>query len=96
MMAMATQVIWYIRIIEILSLLIAFVLVALAYGGYRKSGSRTMLLAALGFAMLGVASLIEGLLYEELGLPLEEAHAFRSTLTALGLIILLYSIHKTG
>ncbi len=93
---MAGEVIWYVRIVEILSLLIAFVLVALAYGGYRKSGNKTMLLGALGFGMLGVASLTEGILFEGLGLPLEEAHAFRSTLTALGLIILLYSIHKTS
>ena len=92
---MATEVIWYISIVEVLSLLIALVLVALAYGGYRKSGNRTMLSAALGFGMLGVASLTEGLLYTVVGLSLDEAHAFRSTLTAVGLIILLYSIHKT-
>jgi hypothetical protein len=92
---MASEVIWYISIVEVLSLLIALVLVALAYGGYRKSGNRTMLSAALGFGMLGVASLTEGLLYTVLGLSLDEAHAFRSTLTAVGLIILLYSIYKT-
>lgn len=92
---MEFQIIWYISIVEILSLIIALVLVALAYGGYRKSGNRTMLSAAVGFAMLGVASLVEGLLYDIVGLSLEDAHAFRSTLTALGLVILLYSIHKT-
>jgi hypothetical protein len=92
---MEFQIIWYITIVEILSLIIALVLVVLAYGGYRKSGSRTMLSAAVGFAMLGVASLVEGLLYDIVGLSLEDAHAFRSTLTALGLVILLYSIHKT-
>ena len=94
-MDMAFDVIWYIRIVEILSLVIALVLVTLAFGGYRKSRSNAMLSAALGFAMLGVTSLVEGLLYEGLGWPLEDAHAFRSTLTALGLVILLYSIHKT-
>jgi hypothetical protein len=92
---MAAAIIWYISIIEVLSLLIALVLVVLAYGGYRKSGNRSMLSAALGFGMLGVASLTEGLLYTVLGLSLDEAHAFRSTLTALGLIILLYSVQKT-
>jgi hypothetical protein len=92
---MATEVIWYISIVEVASLLIALVLAALAYGGYRKSGNRTMLSAALGFGMLGVASLTEGLLYTVVGLSLDEAHAFRSTLTAVGLIMLLYSIHKT-
>ncbi len=93
---MEFQIIWYVSIVEILSLSIALVLVALAYGGYRKTRSRAMLSAAAGFAMLGVASLVEGVLYEVLGLPLDVAHAFRSTLTALGLVILLYSIHKTS
>lgn len=90
------EVIWYIRIVEILSLFIALILVALAFGGYRKTGSKAMLSAAAGIAMLGAASLVEGIMYDVLGLPLEEAHAFRSTLTALGFVILLYSIYKTS
>lgn len=95
-MSVDVEVIWYIRVVESLSLVIALVLVALAFGGYRKSRSKAMLSAALGFAMLGIASLVEGILYEGLVTPLEGAHAFRSTLTALGLIILLYSIQKTS
>jgi uncharacterized membrane protein len=91
----SVEILWYITIVEILSLFIALVLVVLAYGGYRKTRSRAMLSAAVGFAMLGMASLVEGLLYDVLDVPLEDAHAFRSTLTALGLVILLYSIYKT-
>jgi uncharacterized membrane protein len=93
---MELQVIPYIRVVEILSLFIALILVSLALRGYRKTGSRAMLFGAAGFAMLGVASLVEGAIYEVLSVPLEEAHAFRSTLTALGLVILLYSIHRTS
>ncbi len=91
---MEFQVIWYIRTVEILSLFLALVLVSLAFGGYRKTGSRAMLSAAAGIAMLGAASLVEGVMYDVLGFPLEDAHAFRSTLTALGFVILLYSIYK--
>jgi hypothetical protein len=93
---MVFEIIWYIRIVEILSLFIALILVALALGGYRKSGSKTMLSAAAGIAMLGAASLVEGVMYDVLGLPLEEAHAFRSTLTAVGFVIFLYAIYKTS
>ncbi|MGA1974979.1 MAG: hypothetical protein ABSG92_05025 [Conexivisphaerales archaeon] len=88
-------IVWYISGVEILSLVVAFVLVALAYRGYRKSGSSSLLLAAVGFAMLGAASLTEGILYVVVGLSLDEAHAFRSTLTLAGLVILLYSVYKT-
>lgn len=93
---MQFQVIWYVRIVEVLSLFIALILVGLAYRGYRKTGSRAMLSAGAGIAMLGAASLVEGAMYEIFGLPLEDAHAFRSTLTALGFVILLYSIYDTN
>ena len=88
------SLLWYIRSVEVISLLIAFVLVALAYGSYRKTVKVAFLLAAVGFAFLGVASLLEGILFEVVGLSLDEVHAFRSTLTALGLVVLLYSIRK--
>ena len=86
---------WYISAVEVLALIIALVLVIFAYSGYKKSESRSLLAAAAGFGILGVASLAEGLLYDVLGFSLIEAQAFRSTLTAVGLIILLFSIHRT-
>ena len=85
----------YVSAVEIVSLVIALVLVFLAYRGYRRTGSRSLLHAALGLGVLGIASLIEGVLYQIVGYSLDEAHAFRSTLTALGLLVLLYSIIKT-
>ncbi|WP_309492416.1 DUF7521 family protein [Candidatus Hecatella orcuttiae] len=93
---MASALFWYIRLVELLSLAVALVLVTLAYGGYRKSRSKAMLSAALGFGILGIASLLEGVLFEVAGLSLGEAHAFRSSFTLIGFLILLYSIHKTS
>ena len=89
------ELIWYISAVEVFSLGIALILVLLAFRGYRKSGSRSLLLAAIGFGILGVASLVEGVLYQFSRFTLDEAHAFRSTLTAVGLIVLVYSIYRT-
>lgn len=86
---------WYISAVEVLALIIALILVLFAYKGYRKNQSKSLLAAAMGFGILGIASLAEGLLYDVLGFSLIEAQAFRSTLTAVGLAILLYSIHST-
>lgn len=94
-MVSESGVILYISAVEVFSLVIALVLVVLAFRSYRKSGIQSFLFAAVGFGMLGVASLIEGLLYQFAGFPLDEAQAFRSTLTALGLVILVYSIYRT-
>ncbi len=88
-------IIIYISSVEVLSLVIALVLVVFAFRTYRRSGVQSFLLAAFGFGMLGVASLVEGVLYQFAGFPLDEAQAFRSTLTALGLVILVYSVYRT-
>lgn len=86
---------WYISGVEGLALVIALVLVMLAYRGFKRNQSKSLLAAAVGFGILGIASLAEGLLYDVLGFSLIEAQAFRSTLTAVGLITLLYSVYKT-
>jgi len=93
--ARVVAIVWYLRFVETLSLAIALILAASAYRGYRKHGSRATLSATAGFAALGVVSLTEGILFDMLGMRLEVAHAVRSTLTAFGLIILLYSIRAT-
>lgn len=92
---MASEIIWYISLVETFSLAVALVLVVIAYRGYRKSGSRSLLFAAMGFGILGVASLVEGVLYQFAGYSLGEAQAFRSTLTTIGLVVLVYSIYTT-
>lgn len=89
------ELFWYISTVEVLALIIALILVLFAYRGYRKNESKSLLAAAVGFGILGVASLAEGLLYDVLGFSLIEAQAFRSTLTVVGLAILLYSIYRT-
>jgi len=86
---------WYITTVEVLALIVALVLVVLAFRGYKKSQSSSLLAAAVGFGIIGIASLTEGLLYDALGVSLLEAQAFRSTLTAVGLVVLLFSVYKT-
>ncbi len=95
MLLFGIDLVWYITAIEVFSLAVAFVLSWFAYRSYRKSRAAGFLLAAVGFAVLGAASLVEGFLYEVMGLPLDEAHAFRSILTATGLVVMLYSIYRT-
>ncbi len=92
---MTDWLILYVSGLEVASLGVAFVLASLAYRGYRKSGSKSFIMTAVGFTLLGCASLAEGVLYQFGGFGLDEAHAVRSTLTLVGLAVLLYSIYKT-
>ena len=95
MALLESGLILYISVIEVFSLVIALVLVLMALRSYNRSRSRSFLLAALGFGLLGAASLVEGILYQFGGFTLDQAHAFRSTLTAVGLVVLVLSIYTT-
>lgn len=93
---MLIELIWYRRFLGTVSLATALVLVFLAYRGYLKTQSRALLSGALGFGMIGIGALLEGILFEFIGVPFESADIIGATFNAVGLLILLYSIHRTS
>lgn len=83
-----------VRISELLALFLGAVVVFLAYRGYKRTNKAFMVWLALGFAFLVTGAVIEGLLYELLGVPLVQAHVTRASFTALGFLLVIFSIHK--
>lgn len=92
---MALESLVFVRILEGLSLLVGFTIAYFAVKAYRRSHQGTFLSLAIGFILLTVASIVEGLLFEVLGLELLDARVARSAITLGGLAIVLYSIYKT-
>lgn len=64
-----------------------------AYRGYRVHGSEPLKFVAVGFLLVSVGSVVEGLLFEVVGLPLYEAGAVQTTLVAVGMLFILYSLY---
>lgn len=81
--------------LEIITLGVGMGIIYLAYRGYVRSKMQSMLFLALGFALVTVGSLAQGILYEFFAVPLLEAHATRAALTAPGFLSILYSIYIT-
>ncbi len=65
---------------------------ALSYVAFRKHRSTLMLYIAVGFLLLTLALLIEGILFELLGTSLDVAHLVESTVTLVGLMLLAYHL----
>ncbi len=65
---------------------------ALSYVAFRKHRATLMLYIAVGFLLLTLALLIEGILFELLRTSLEVAHLVESTVTLAGLMLLAYHL----
>lgn len=79
------------RIAEAVALLVGLVIIFLALKGYRKSNVTSLLLLALGFSLIVLGSLVEGLLFEVFAYPLPFTHAVRALISSMGFIVILYS-----
>lgn len=64
-----------------------------AYRGYRVHGSEPMLYVAIGFLFISVGAVIEGLLFDVVGLSIFVAGTIQTTIVAVGMLIILYSLY---
>lgn len=63
-----------------------------AMRGYRRHGSEPMLYLGAGFLIVTIGSVLEGVLFDGLGWSLFAAGAVQTSLVALGMLVILYSL----
>jgi len=64
-----------------------------AYKGYRTYGSEPMLYLAIGFMFISVGAVIEGILYDVVGLSIFLAGTIQTATVAVGMLVILYSLY---
>lgn len=64
-----------------------------AYRGYSEYGNESMLYVAIGFLLISVGSVIEGVLFDVGGLSIFQAGAIQTTVVAVGMLVILYSLY---
>ncbi len=72
---------------------LGFLIAHQAYRGYRVYGSRPMLFVAIGFVFISVGAIVEGLLFEILDFSIFLAGTVQTTIVAIGMVIILYSLY---
>jgi hypothetical protein len=64
-----------------------------AYKGYRIYGNEPMLYVAIGFLFISVGAVIEGVLFDVVGLSIYLAGTIQTAIVAVGMIVILYSLY---
>lgn len=64
-----------------------------AYKGYRIHGSEPMLYVAIGFLFISVGAVIEGVLFDVVGLSIFLSGTIQTTVVAIGMLVILYSLY---
>ncbi len=77
---------------RLLSLILGAAIVILAYKGYRRSNSRSMMFLALGLTLVTIGAFVEGVLFEFFHFDITLIHAVESTINVLGFLTILYAV----
>lgn len=80
-------------IAKLVTMVLGFLIAHQAYRGYRVHGSKPMFYVAVGFIFISVGAVIEGVLFEVVGLEIFIAGTVQTTIVAIGMIVILYSLH---
>jgi len=91
----ASGTFWLTSATKIVALALGAFIVYLAYIGYRRNRSKPLLYAALGFALVTLGTVTEGVLYVILGAELLIATATGTFVTILGFVAIIFSIYST-
>jgi hypothetical protein len=89
-----SELLWLVRIAELVALLLGGGIALTAYRAYRRNRDGALLLAALGFTLLFLGAISEGVLFELAGYGLLESRAVRSWATAVGFLVIFVAIRR--
>ncbi len=78
---------------KLLTMGLGFLIAYKAYRGYRVHDSEPMLYVAIGFLLISFGAVIEGVLFDVLEFSIFLAGAVATTIVALGMVVILYSLY---
>lgn len=64
-----------------------------AYKGYRTYGNEPMRYVAIGFLFISIGAVIEGILFDLVGLSIFMAGTIQTGIVAMGMLVILYSLY---
>jgi hypothetical protein len=80
-------------IAKAVTMVIGLLIAGTAYRGYRRSGSESMRYLAVGFAIISIGAVIEGVLFDVLHFSIFWAGTVQTSVVAVGMLVVLYSLY---
>lgn len=78
---------------KLITMGLGFLIAYQAYQGYRIHNSEPMLYVAVGFLFISVGAIVEGLLFDVVGVSIFVAGTVQTTIVAIGMLVILYSLY---
>ncbi|MFQ5838137.1 MAG: hypothetical protein ACE5HJ_05075 [Thermoplasmata archaeon] len=78
-----------------LAVFLGTVISLFGYVAFRRYGSKLMLYISVGFALITLGTVTEGILFEFVRTPLDVAHFVESSIVLVGLLVLAYHLRPT-
>ena len=72
---------------------IGFLIAYQAYQGYRRHDSQPMLYLSTGFVIISFGAVIEGILFDVVGLSFHNSGLVATTIVTLGMLTILYALY---
>lgn len=80
-------------IAKLVTMALGFIIAFQAYRGYRRSNSQSMLYLAVGFAVISFGAIVEGILFDIVGLTFHNAGTVATAIVAIGMLTILYALY---
>ncbi|MFC7130529.1 DUF7521 family protein [Haloferax chudinovii] len=80
-------------IAKLITMLLGFLIAYQAYRGYRRNDSQPMFYVAVGFVFISFGAVIEGILFDVIGLSLFDSGTVATIIVALGMLSVLYALY---
>lgn len=78
---------------KLFTTVLALVIAYQAYRGYQRNRVQLLLYVAVGFALVGLGGLLEGLLFEVIQVSIFEAGFVAALVSAAGMLSILYALY---
>lgn len=80
-------------IAKAVTMVIGLLIAVTAYRGYQRSGNESMLYLAIGFAIISVGAVVEGIFFDVLHFSIFWAGTVQTIIVAVGMLVILYSLY---
>lgn len=80
-------------IAKVVTMSLGFAIAYQAYRGYQRNHSQPLFYVAIGFLFISFGAVIEGILFDVVGLSLVDAGTIQTSIVAVGMIAILYALH---
>lgn len=80
-------------VVKLITMTLGFLIAYQAYRGYRRHDSQPMFYLAIGFVIISFGAVIEGILFDVVGLTFHNSGTVATAIVAVGMLTILYALY---